>query len=323
MPGERRLVVRVPVEAAGMRLDRFLATLPELGTRSRAKGLIDDGRVAVDGVPRKSAHAVRAGERIAVTVPPPEPTGVEPEALPLVVLYEDPHLLAIDKPAGMVVHPAPGARRGTVVSAVLHRLGALETGGDPQRPAIVHRLDRDTSGVLLIARTPQALEGLARQFRERTLAKRYLAVVHGVVRPAAGVIDQAIGRHPRERQRMSVGTRRGRTAVTRFEVVERFRGATLLRLAPETGRTHQIRVHLAALGHPIVADRVYGGVRGRRGASVPAAVAAVLEACPRQALHAETIAFAHPVSGARMEVRAALPPDLARLLDSLRRTLLA
>src|SRR5262249_58976230 len=138
VPGERRLVVRVPVEAAGMRLDRFLATLPELGTRSRAKGLIDDGRVAVDGVPRKSAHAVRAGERIAVTVPPPEPTGGEAEALPLVVLYEDAPLLAIDKPPGMVVHPAPGARRGTVVSAVLHRLGALETGGGPARPRLVH-----------------------------------------------------------------------------------------------------------------------------------------------------------------------------------------
>jgi 23S rRNA pseudouridine1911/1915/1917 synthase len=323
VPRASRLVVRVPVEAAGMRLDRFLATLPELGTRSRAKGLIDDGRVAVDGLPRKSAHAVKAGERIAVTVPPPEPTGVEPEALPLVVLYEDAHLLAIDKPPGMVVHPAPGARRGTVVSAVLHRLGALEAGGDPERPGIVHRLDRDTSGVLLVARTPQALEGLARQFRERTVSKRYLAVVHGAVRPGAGVIDQAIGRHPRERKRMSVDTGRGRAAVTRFEVVERFRGATLMRLAPETGRTHQIRVHLAALGHPIVADRVYGGVRGRRSTSLPAAVAAALEACPRQALHAEAVTFTHPVSGARLEVRAALPPDLVRLLESLRRTLLA
>jgi 23S rRNA pseudouridine1911/1915/1917 synthase len=323
VPRARRLVVRVPVEAAGMRLDRFLSTLPELGTRSRAKALIDDGRVTVDGVTRKSAHAVRAGERIAVTVPPPEPAVVEPEALPLAVLYEDDHLLAIDKPPGMVVHPAPGARRGTVVNALLHRLGSLAAGGDPERPGIVHRLDRDTSGVLLVARTPQALEGLARQFRDRTLSKRYVAVVHGVVRPSAGVIDRAIGRHPRERKRMSVDARRGRAAVTRFEVVERFRGATLLRLVPETGRTHQLRVHLAALGHPIVGDRVYGGARGRRPASVPAPVAAVLEACPRQALHAEAIGFAHPVSGTPVEVRAPLPPDLARLLESLRRSALA
>jgi len=323
VPRARRFVVRVPACAAGMRLDRFLSTLSELGTRSRAKSLIDDGHVAVDGVPRKSAHAVRAGERIAVTVPPPEPAGVEAEALPLVVLYEDAHLLAIDKPPGMVVHPAPGARRGTVVNALLHRLGSLATGGDPERPGIVHRLDRDTSGVLLVARTPQALEGLARQFRARTLSKRYLAVVHGIMRADTGVVDRAIGRHPRERKRMTVATRRGRPAVTRFEVLERFRGATFLRLAPETGRTHQLRVHLAALGHPIVGDRVYGGVRTRRSASVPASVATALDACPRQALHAEAITFAHPVSGARIEVRAPLPPDLSRLLESLRRTLLA
>jgi 23S rRNA pseudouridine1911/1915/1917 synthase len=304
-----------------MRLDRFLATLPELGTRSRAKGLLDDGRVSVDGLTRKPGHAVRPGERVAITVPPPEPSGVEPEALPLVVLYEDAHLLAIDKPPDMVVHPAPGARRGTVVNAVLHRLGALPGVGEPERPGIVHRLDRDTSGVLLVARTAQALEGLARQFRDRTIAKRYVAVVHGSVRGAGGVIDQPIGRHPRERQRMSVRAR-GRAAVTRFEVVERFAGATLLRLAPETGRTHQLRVHLAALGHPIVGDRVYGG-RGRAGAGTPQAVAGVLTAFPRQALHAKSLAFAHPVSGASLRVTAPLPDDLRRLVEALRQAHLA
>ena len=247
-------------------------------------------------------------------MPPPEPAGVAAEPLPLVVLYEDAHLLAIDKPPGMVVHPAPGARHGTVVNALLHRLGALDGVGDPERPGIVHRLDRDTSGVLLVARTPQALAGLARQFHDRTLSKRYVAVVHGVVRAPAGVIDQAIGRHPQERKRMSVRARRGRAAVTRYEVVERFRGATVLRLAPETGRTHQLRVHLASLGHPIVADRLYGGGRRASGAT-----AAVLEACPRQALHAESIAFAHPVTGAPVVVRSPLPADLETLLGALRR----
>jgi 23S rRNA pseudouridine1911/1915/1917 synthase len=316
---ERRLVVQVPPEAAGLRLDRFLATLPELGTRSRAKGLIGAGLVRVDGTPRKSAHVLHAGQEVAVAIPPPEPAGVAAEALPLVVLYEDAHLLAIDKPPGMVVHPAPGARRGTVVNALLHRLGALEGVGDPGRPGIVHRLDRDTSGVLLVARTPEALAGLALQFHDRTLSKRYVAVVHGSVRTATGVIDQAIGRHPRERQRMSVRARRGRAAVTRFEVVERFRGATLLRLAPETGRTHQLRVHLAGLGHPIVADRLYGG-RGRRGTG---ALAAALEACPRQALHAESIAFVHPVTGVPVVVRAPLPADLEALLGALRRIVTA
>jgi len=307
-------VVQVPPGAEGLRLDRFLATVPELGTRSRAKSLIDGGLVRVDGTPRKSAHVLRAGQEIAVAVPPPEPAGVAAEPLPLVVLYEDAHLLAIDKPPGMVVHPAPGARHGTVVNALLHRLGALDGVGDPERPGIVHRLDRDTSGVLLVARTPQALAGLARQFHDRTLAKRYVAVVHGVVRAPAGVIDQAIGRHPQERKRMSVRARRGRTAVTRYEVVERFRGATLLRLAPETGRTHQLRVHLASLGHPIIADRLYGG--GRRAAG---AIAAALEACPRQALHAESIAFAHPATGAPVVVRSPLPADLEALLGALRR----
>jgi len=302
-----------------MRLDRFLATLPALGTRSRGKTLIAEGLVSVDGQPRRAAHELRAGERVAVTLPPPEPLAVEAEALPVVVLYEDPHLVAIDKPPGMVVHPAPGARHGTVVNAMLHHLGALAGVGDPDRPGIVHRLDRDTSGVLLVARTATALEGLAKQFRERTLAKRYLAVVHGVVRAATGVIDQPIGRHPRERKRMSIRTRRGRAAVTRFEVIERFRGATLLRLAPETGRTHQLRVHLAALGHPIVADRLYGG-RGRRGAGTPAAVLAALDACPRQALHAESVAFTHPVSGKAITVRAPFPADLEALRAALRAT---
>src|SRR5262245_7340471 len=306
-----------------MRLDRFLATLPGLGTRSRGKTLIAEGLVSVDGQPRKAAHELRAGERVAVTLPPPEPLAVEAEALPLAVLYDAADLVAIDKPPGMVVHPAPGARHGTVVNAMLHHLGALAGVGDPDRPGIVHRLDRDTSGVLLVARTATALEGLAKQFRERTLAKRYLAVVHGVVRPVTGVIDQPIGRHPRERKRMSVRTRRGRAAVTRFEVVERFRGATLLRLAPETGRTHQLRVHLAALGHPIVADRLYGGGRRHRGGAPSAAVAAALRACPRQALHAESVAFTHPVSGDPVTVRAQLPADLAALLAALRATVLA
>jgi 23S rRNA pseudouridine1911/1915/1917 synthase len=316
---ERRLVVAVPPQAVGTRLDRFLATLPALGTRSRAKALIDEGRVAVAGQPRKAAYLLRPGDEIGVALPAPEPARVEPEALPLAILYQDAHLVAIDKPPGMVVHPAPGARRGTVVNALLHHLGALSGVGEPDRPGIVHRLDRDTSGVLLVARTPQALEGLARQFRNRTLSKRYLAVVHGAVRAPSGTIDQAIGRHPRHRKQMSVRARRGRAAVTRFEVVERYPGCALLRLAPETGRTHQLRVHLAALGHPIVGDRVYGGRPGR----LPAEVVTALAGCPRQALHAESLAFTHPVSGEAMVVRAPLPEDMAGLIATLRRSTLS
>jgi 23S rRNA pseudouridine1911/1915/1917 synthase len=304
------LAATVPDDATGSRLDRFLATVPGVGTRSQAKQLIAAGRVRVDGVVRKSAHLVKAGMQIEELMPRPTPARVEPEALPLTVLYEDEHVVAIDKPPGMVVHPAPGARRGTLVNALVHRLGVLAGVGDPDRPGIVHRLDRDTSGVLLVARTVGALEALARQFRERTVEKRYIAIVRGTLSADSGTIDRAVGRHPRERKRMSVHSRRGRRAVTRWKVMERLPGATLVRLAPETGRTHQLRVHLAALGHPIVGDRVYGVRRSARAAGGVTA--------PRQALHAEEIRFAHPVHGRPVTVRAPLPEDLAAVLAALR-----
>jgi 23S rRNA pseudouridine1911/1915/1917 synthase len=308
-----RLTLVAPPDAAGVRLDRFLGGIPELATRSHAKQLIDAGLVLVDGVARKASFPLAAGSRIDVTVPPPEPSGVEPEAIPLVVLYEDADLLAIDKPPGMVTHPAVGARRGTVVNAVLHRLGSLVGVGDAERPGIVHRLDRDTSGVLLVARTASALAELGRQFRERTIAKRYLAVVHGQLATPSGTMDQSIGRHPRERKRMSVHSHRPRRAVTRFEVLERYPGATLLRLAPETGRTHQLRVHLAALGHPIVGDRVYGGSRPLR-----SGVPEVLGTFPRQALHAARLEFTHPRTLDTITIESPLPSDLSGLVAALR-----
>lgn len=309
MASPGRVVLVVPPASAGMRLDRLIATLPEVGTRSRAKQLVDRGLVRVDGRVRKTAYEVRAGTTVEVDVPPAEPSRVEPEERALRILYEDEHLLAIDKPPGLVVHPAPGARRGTLVNALVHHLGTLAGVGEPDRPGIVHRLDRDTSGVLLIARTAAALEALARQFRTRVIDKRYVAIVRGVLKPASGTIDRPIGRHPRERKRMSTHSPRGRTAVTHWTVLEHFREATLVRLRPETGRTHQLRVHLAALGHPILGDRVYGA---RRPPS------ARLPSPPRQALHAEEIGFAHPASGERMVVRAALPEDLELVLAALR-----
>jgi 23S rRNA pseudouridine1911/1915/1917 synthase len=304
-----RLTVVVPAESAGMRLDRFLATAEPVVTRSRAKQLIDAGRVRVDGEPRKSSHPLRAGARVDVTLPAPVASAVVAEPLPLVVLYEDPHLLALDKPPGMAVHPAPGTPGGTVVNALLHRLGSLAGVGPAERPGIVHRLDKDTSGVLLVARTPQAHAALARQFRERTIVKRYLAVVRGRMRGEAGLIDRPIGRHPHERKRMSVVTRRGRSAVTRWTVLERFAAATYLRLEPETGRTHQLRVHLAAAGHPILGDALYG-VRRLRGSAA---------ACfPRQALHAASLRFLHPVTRAPLDIESRLPEDIERLLAALR-----
>lgn len=308
----RRLTLVVPAAAAGMRLDRFLAGAAAVGTRSQGKQLIVAGHVRVEGMPRKSAFLLPAGARVEVEVSEPEPLGIAPEAIPLCVLYEDDVLLAIDKPPGMVVHPAPGARRGTVVNALVHRLGTLAGVGSTERPGIVHRLDRDTSGVLLVARTPAALEALAREFRERRVEKRYLAVVRGQLRPDSGVMDRPVGRHPHERKRMSVRSRRGRAAVTRWAVVERLAGATVVRLAPETGRTHQLRVHLAAAGHPIVGDKVYGS---RRAGRLPGPAGEF----PRQALHAEEIAFAHPTDGRLLRVRAPLPADMEQLLARLRK----
>jgi 23S rRNA pseudouridine1911/1915/1917 synthase len=312
----RRIAVTVDAAHEGARLDRFLATLPDVGTRSQAKQLVDAGRIAVDGDPRKAGFVVRAGMRVTVELPVADATTVAAEALPLVVLYEDAALLAIDKPAGMVVHPAPGTRSGTVVNALLHRLGALDGVGAAERPGIVHRLDKDTSGVLLIARTVAALEALARQFRARTVEKRYVALVHGTVRPDHGTVDRPIGRDPRDRKRMSVRAPRGRSAVTRFTVRERLPRATLLDVAPETGRTHQIRVHLASIGHPIVGDAVYGGRRRRADDEAGTALAS----CPRQALHAARLVVAHPLDGRRLVLEAPLPPDLAGVLNALRKT---
>jgi len=313
----QRLVLVVPEAAAGTRLDRLIATLPAVGTRARGRQLIDTGRVRVDGTVRKPAMTVHPGMRVEVELPPPAPSTVEAQDIPLAVLHEDAAILVIDKPAGMVVHPAPGAPRDTVVNAFLHRMGGGLAPGAAERPGIVHRLDRDTSGVLVIARTAAALEALARQFRERTVKKEYVAIVHGVPRAHAGRVELPVGRDPRARKRMGVVARRGRRALTTYRVVERLPGAALVHLSPHTGRTHQLRVHMQALGHPLVGDRVYGG--GRRAArGCPAAASHALAAFPRQALHAAALAIAHPETGRAMRFEAPLPDDMAGLLATLR-----
>jgi 23S rRNA pseudouridine1911/1915/1917 synthase len=300
--------LRVDAAGAGQRLDAFVAGAGLGLSRSQVRLLIDGGRVRVGGAARKPGTLVRAGDRIEVEVPPPAPTRAEPEDLPLTVLYEDAELVALNKAPGMTVHPAPGRPRGTLVNALVHRWGTLPARDDVRRPGIVHRLDRDTSGVIVVARTLAALEDLARQFHDRTVEKRYLAVVAGVVRAETLAIDAPIGRHPVDRKKMSTRAPRGRAATTRVRVLERFAGATLVEAAPRTGRTHQIRVHLAARGHPIVGDAVYG-----RRQALDALIG-------RQALHAASLEVTHPARAERLLLRAPLWPDMEALLERLRTT---
>jgi 23S rRNA pseudouridine1911/1915/1917 synthase len=303
-----RHVLRVTADAAGVRLDSFIAGSSLPLSRSQVRNLIDAGHVTVGGRVRKAGQLMRAGDEVQVDVPAVAPSTAEPEELPLTVLYEDDTIIVINKAPGMVVHPAPGQWRGTLVNALLHRWGPMP-GSEAARPGIVHRLDRDTSGVMVIARTAAALEHLGRQFAARTVAKRYLAVVRGSPRHEVLRIDAPIGRHTTERKKMSTRARVSRAAVTRVRVLERFSGATLVEAAPETGRTHQIRVHLAVRGHPILGDAVYGHPRRDE-----------LALIARQALHAASLGLVHPVRGDAMTFAAEMWPDMAQLLATLRAT---
>lgn len=290
------------VAGGGERLDVFLVTRTEGISRSRAQRLVADGLVTVNGSPARAGLRLRAGDRVLVRLPPPPPTELVPEPLPLTVLYEDEELLVVDKPAGLAVHPAPGHPRGTLAHALLAHRPQLARVGEALRPGIVHRLDRDTSGVMVVAKTEEARVELMRQLAERSVRKTYLALVRGVPQSPEGVIEAPIGRDPRHRQRMAV-VEGGKEARTRYQVRERFAGAALLEVHPETGRTHQVRVHLAAIGHPVVGDPVYG----RRS-----------ELVPRQFLHAARLRLRLPSTGEEREFEAPLPPELEAALARLR-----
>jgi 23S rRNA pseudouridine1911/1915/1917 synthase len=304
----------VPADLAGTRLDAAVARLAPDLSRARVRKLLDAGHVRVDGRAAKPSARLRGGERVEVELPPPEPSGLVAQDLPLAVLHEDRDLLVLDKAPGMVVHPARGAPHSTVVNALLHRLGAR---GEVPRLGLVHRLDKETSGCLAVAKTDAALAALQAQFKARTVEKVYLALCHGVPAPE-GRIDTPYGRHPRDRTRFTGRARAGRRAVTAFRVLERFAGAALLEVRLETGRTHQIRVHLAEAGHPLLADATYGGAR--REARLPHSdpVRRAADALGRQALHAARLALDHPRTGRRMTFEAPLPPDLAGALAVLR-----
>jgi 23S rRNA pseudouridine1911/1915/1917 synthase len=292
----------VPSDAAGLRLDRFLAGLPEVGSRAAAEQLLATGSVLVDGAAAEKSTRLAGGEEIELpTLGVPGPHGVlEPEDVGLRVAYEDEHLLVVDKPAGVVVHPSGGHGSGTLVHGVLE-LGAA--GGEEERPGIVHRLDRDTSGLLVVARSEEAHERLKRLVQRREVEREYLALVRGRPRSRTGRIEAPIGRARRDPTRQSLETDRPRDAVTHFELVELLDQNALLRVRLETGRTHQIRVHLAAIGLPMVGDPVYGAPDPALG---------------RQFLHATRLAFTHPFTGAHVEVESPLPADLARYLMKLR-----
>lgn len=291
---------------AGQRLDVFLAGASGL-SRARIQRLLADGHVLVGGRPEKPRHRVSVGEAIQLRIPPATPLDLTPEAIPLDILYEDDDLIVLNKPPGMLVHPGAGRTSGTLVHALLAHCRTLPGIGGAERPGIVHRLDRDTSGVLVVAKTEAAHHFLSGQFKARLVKKRYLALVHGQVRHDSGRIEAAIGRREHDRKRMGVRERGGRQARTAYHVVRRLAGMTLLGLDLETGRTHQIRVHLSHIGHPVVGDRVYGGRRERSRSALPGPRA------PRQMLHAWRLGFRHPRTGDWCEFTAPIPEDLRRL----------
>ena len=300
---------------AGARLDQFLAQA--LGwSRARLQKLLKAGLVTVNGAPKAASHKVRAGEAISVQVPPPEPSHLTPEPLALDIIFEDRDLVVINKPPGLVVHPGAGHRQGTLLNALLHHCPELQEIGEVSRPGLVHRLDKDTSGLLVVAKTALAHQALVSQFAAREIKKTYLALVWGRLPEPEGRIDKDIGRHPTQRHKMTAHPRRGKVAATRWQVRRELPGPlTLLELSPETGRTHQIRVHLASEGHPVLGDATYGG-----GVSRLSTAPKLMDLKPlmhRQLLHAWRLEVTHPRTGERMSWEAPLPEDFQGVIDKL------
>ena len=321
--------VTVPPESAGARLDAFLAGAVADLSRSRLKSLIKGGQVTIGGATVvEPKHPVNVGDVAAVTLPQAVPPMPEGEAIPLAIVYEDDDLIVIDKPAGLVVHPAPGHHGGTLVNALIAHCGESLSGiGGVKRPGIVHRLDKDTTGLLVVAKNDRAHAGLAAEFaahgRDGGLERHYQALVWGVPTPTRGTIEGDIGRSPTNRQKMAVTPGKGRHAVTHY-VVNRTFGpaaapiASLVTLTLETGRTHQIRVHLAKIGHPVIGDSTYGAGMATKVKKLPDDISELVAAFPRQALHAGTLGFIHPVTGEKLRFEAPLPADMAKVAEALK-----
>lgn len=289
---------------AGLRLDLYLlGCLPDSISRAYLQKLIRQEKILINGAPRKSHYKIKTGDLIEVEIPKAEKRTIEPEDIPINIIFEDERLIVVDKPAGMVVHPAPGNYRGTLVNALLYHIDKLSSSPE-ERAGIVHRLDKDTSGLLIVAKDEQALSFISRQFNKGTTDKRYIAVVEGVVQLDNGTIAYPIGRHPRDRKRMSVRFSEAKECLTHYKVLRRFKDKTLLEIKPVTGRTHQIRVHMNYIGHPVVGDKTYG----TKDKNAPIA---------RQALHATEISFLHPTTKGPMHFDSPLPKDIKGLINNL------
>jgi 23S rRNA pseudouridine1911/1915/1917 synthase len=305
----------VESEQAGGRLDQFLAR--QLGfSRARLQKLLKSGRVLVNGEPRPASYRVRAADSVVISVPEPSPTHLAPEALPLDILFEDQDLLVVNKPPGLVVHPGAGHNKGTLLNALVHHCPDLKDIGEVSRPGLVHRLDKDTSGLMVVAKTSLAHAALVAQFQAHVITKQYQALVWGRLPEREGEIDREVGRHPTARQKMSIHARRGKRAVTFWRVLQEFPGPfTLVELSPQTGRTHQLRVHLASMGHQVLGDATYGGGVSRL-AGHPS-LTGLKPLVHRQLLHAWRLGITHPRTCEPMAWETPLPEDFQAVVDYL------
>lgn len=301
---------------AGIRLDTYLSQRVFELTRSQIKKLLQEHLILLNHLPSKPAVRLRKGNVVTGSIPPPRRLDVIPQDIPLDILHEDPWIIVVNKPAGMVVHPGAGIDSGTLVNALLFHCSDLSQINGVIRPGIVHRLDKKTSGVMVAAKNAVAMHHLSLQFKKRQVRKRYIALVHGEMRESQGVIEAPLGRHPKERKRISVHTRKGRSAITQWRVIKRFKGLSLLEVIPKTGRTHQIRAHFSSRGHPIVGDPEY--CRGKWIQRITdSQVRERISALGRQALHSERLGFIHPRSGEFMEFNVPLPDDMAQIIRFL------
>ncbi len=297
-------------ETTGQRLDRYLAERLQIN-RSAVQKLIKEGLVLVEGKKTKPGHILKEGQPIKVELPEPEPEVLVPEPIEIEVLYLDDYIIVVNKPPGLVVYPAAGHRKGTLMNAIAYHAKRLATVGGPLRPGVVHRLDKDTSGVMVVALEDRAYYGLVEQFSQRTVQRHYITLVHGNLTDNRGEINLPIGRSRSHRKKFSTRTASPRQALTQWEVIERFKDATLLKVVLKTGRTHQIRVHFSALGHPVLGDSLYGRktsiILGRQRIRIP-----------RQMLHARTLGFVHPITGKEMHFETPLPEDMQKVINLLR-----